>query len=229
MKRTNVNFLIAAALVLVSLPLVSCNDGDDYYWPDFYPNATVTVKTTETGRLFLQLDDRTTLLPVNLTTSPFDGKEVRALTNYRSVPQDSGEYDEAVHVNWIDSIRTKAMVPFVEGRNDDLYGSEPIEIVDDRITSVEDGYLTLHLRMPWYDPNIKHHINLLTGGNPDDPYEVELRHDAKGDGCVRVSDAYIAFRLDGLPDTGGETVKLRLTWRSSRGIRRAEFDYRTGN
>ncbi len=220
--------MIAAALVLVSL--FSCNDRDEYYyWPANYPNAVVTVKTADDGSIFLQLDDATTLQPSNITAHPFDGKEVRAFTNYRTKAILSGFYNELVHVNWIDSIRTKTPVPFVEGENDELYGSSPIEIVDDWITVVEDGYITLHMRMAWSNPGIKHNINLLTGVNPDNPYEVELRHDAKGDGCVRVSDAYVAFRLDDLPDTEGKTVKLHLTWKSSRGIRSAEFDYRTRN
>ncbi len=176
--------------------------------------------------MYLQLDDQTTLLPANLTVSPFE-EEVRALTNYREVAGESGVYDQLVYVNWLEQILTKETAPFVEGENDGLYGTAPLEIVDDWVTLVEDGYLTLHLHIAWSAPDIKHHLNLLTGGNPDNPYEVELRHDAKGDGSSKVSDAYVAFRLNDLPDTEGETVKLRLTWKSPRGNRSAEFDYRT--
>ena len=226
MKR-KIAFFVTAA-VLASFSLYSCNNMDDQdAWPDYYPNAMVTVKTADDGSIFFQLDDATTLLPTNIDRHPFGGKEVRAFTNYRSGATLSGFYNESVYVNWVDSILTKAPVPFVEGRNDELYGTAPLEIVDDWITVVEDGYLTLHLYMEWYDPSIKHHISLLTGGNPNDPYEVELRHDMKGDTGGRISDAYVAFRLDGLPDTNGETVKLQLKWTSSRGNRTAEFDYKT--
>ncbi len=241
MKRTNYFFLVVAALG--SLSLFSCNNLDEGYYEDIFPKAVVTVKTADDGSVFLQLDDATTLQPANITAHPFDGKEVRAFTNYRTKAMLSGFYNELVHVNWIDSIRTKNPVQLVEGGNAELYGSAPVEIVDDWITSVEDGYLTLHLLIEWYAHNKKHYINLLTGGNPDDPYEVELRHDAEGeyDG-IEFSDgsygyggygygghAYVAFRLDGLPDTEGETVKLKLKWQSPRGNRSAEFDYRTRN
>ncbi len=225
MKRKIVFFLTAA--VFASFSLFSCNVMDDNdAWQNYYPNAMVTVKTAGDGSIFFQLDDATRLQPTNITTHPFGGKEVRAFTNYRL---ETVIYDGAdkVHVNWIDSILTKAPVPFVEGRNDELYGTAPLDIVDDWITVVEDGYLTLHLLMEWHDPSIKHRISLLTGGNPADPYEVELRHDMRGDTSGNVSNAYVAFRLDGLPDTNGETVKLRLKWNSSRGNRTAEFDYRT--
>jgi hypothetical protein len=224
MKLKSAYFLIAAALV----SLTSCLDQDDYYlWGDIYPNAIVTVKTADDGRMFLQLDEETTLLPDNMTASPFGDKEVRALTNFKSLAGEKEGYDEIVYVNWIDSILTKNPVPFVAGENDKLYGSAPVDIVDDWITIVEDGYLTLHLRMEWGDQNKQHRINLLTGGNPDDPYQVELRHDAMGDGNGMAYDTYAAFCLDSLPDTKGETVKLKLVWESLRGSRSAEFDYCT--
>ncbi len=219
-----------AAAAIAALSLDSCSNvvDRDASWPNYFPNAMVTVKTADDGTLFLQLDDETTLRPTNITTHPFDGKEVRAFTNYRSEAMLSGGiFTKTVHVNWLDSILTKPTVPFVEGRNDELYGTAPLEIVDDWITVVEDGYLTLHLNVEWWNPSIKHRLNLVTGVNPDDPYEVELRHDTRGDTGGRVSDAYVAFRLDELPDTNGETVKLRLRWKSSRGNRSAEFDYRT--
>ena len=232
MKRKTLFFPIAAALV--SLSLFSCSFPDhnsDSDWPTHYPNAMVTVKQHVGGQIFLQLDDQTTLKPDNITTHPFDGKEVRAFTNYRELTGDGGEYDELVHVYWLDSILTKSTVPYPEEGSgqgaDELYGNAQIDIVDDWITVVEDGYLTLHLRTEWYDANIKHRISLLTGGNPDNPYEVELRHDPNGDRVGKVADGYVAFRLSELPDTEGETVKLRLKWNSSRGERTVEFDYKT--
>ena len=36
-------------------------------------------------QVFLQLDDKTTLLPTNMTKSPYGEKEVRALVNYKEV------------------------------------------------------------------------------------------------------------------------------------------------
>lgn len=40
-------------------------------------------------------------------------------------------------------------------------------------------------------------------------------------------DALVAFKLDGLPDTEGKTVKLALKWKSFSGDKSAEFDYCT--
>lgn len=76
-----------------------------------FPNALVTVKTDADQTVFLQLDDKTTLLPTNMTKSPYGEKEVRALVNYKEVDEPSDIYTQAVHINWIDSILTKPIAP----------------------------------------------------------------------------------------------------------------------
>lgn len=224
MKKSTL--LLTAGLLFGSLFLPSCLD-DDNDVNRLYPNALVTVKHTGDNTLYLQLDDKTTLLPVNLTTSPFGEKEVRALVNYKQVDIPSSGYDQAVHVNWIDSIRTKGMVPNLGDENDQKYGNDPVEIVRDWVTVAEDGYLTLRFRTEWGYPRVVHYVNLFSTNNPENPYEVEFRHNANGDIGGRLGDGLVAFRLDSLPDTQGETVKLKLKWRSFSGEKSAEFDYKT--
>lgn len=41
------------------------------------------------------------------------------------------------------------------------------------------------------------------------------------------TDGYVAFRLNSLPDTKGETVKLKVKFLSPRGEKTAEFEYKT--
>src|SRR5690606_11271713 len=192
-----------------------------------YPNALVTVKEAADETVYFQLDETTTLLPVNITSHPFDSKEVRALVNYEEVDDSSEEYDQAVRVNWIDSIRTKLMAPNLGEDNDNEYGNDPVEIVSDLVTIAEDGYLTLRFRTMWSQLGITHYVNLIPTNNPENPYEVQFKHDANGDVSGRVGDGLVAFRLDQLPDTEGETVKLKLIWDSFNGEKSMEFDYRT--
>lgn len=216
-----------ACILLGALLLPSCLDDDNSDWNKLYPNALVTVKHASDETVFLQLDDKTTLLPVNLKSSPFGSKEVRALVNYEEVDDSSKEYDQAVRVNWIDSIRTKPMAPNLGDKNDEKYGDDPVEIVNDWVTIAEDGYLTLRFRTLWGYQRIVHYVNLIPTNNPDNPYEVEFRHDANGDYADRRGDGLVAFKLDKLPDTKGKTVKLKLIWKSFSGEKSAEFDYRT--
>ncbi len=219
--------LAVATVVATSIGFQSCLDDDDnnaYYLR--YPNALVTVKEAADGAFFLQLDDKTTLLPTNVKTSPFGDKEVRALMNYSEVDEASGEYTKAVHINWIDSILTKPIAPDLGEENDKIYGTDPVEIVNDWVTLAEDGYLTLRFRTVWGGSK-KHFVNLLLGQNPENPYEVEFRHNVYGDTYGETGDGLVAFKLDELPDTEGKTVKLKLKWKSFSGDKSAEFDYCT--
>ncbi len=221
--------LISATVLLGGLSL-SCNKNDGYDMSMYYPNVLVTVKNVPDGTCFLQLDDKTTLKPVNLSKSPFGKKEVRALANVLKVRDDASPYNQAVKVNWIDSIRTKALVQTAGTDNDKIFGTAPLEIVNNWITIVEDGYLTICFYGIWGRTGKVHYVNLLTGTNPEDPYELELRHNANGDvsGYGEKATGLIAFNLRSLPDTQGRTVKLKIKYSSFSGNKTVSFDYVTG-
>ena len=135
------NKLLASVAVLASVMIFqSCLDDDDNdYYRYAWPNALVTVKPVADNSFFMQVDDSTTLLPVNMKKSPYGEKEVRALVNFDPVNESSGEYDKAVHINWIDSILTKPIAPLLGSDNDAVYGTDPEEIVNDRVTLAEEG------------------------------------------------------------------------------------------
>lgn len=222
----NKKALIALAIAVSGMTLQSCLDDDDSYNLRF-PNALVTVKTAADQTFFLQLDEKTTLLPTNLKQSPYGDKEVRALVNYKNVDEPSGAYNQAVHINWMDSLLTKPIAPDLGEENDQVYGTDPVEMVNDWVTIAEDGYLTLRFRTVRGSSPQKHFVNLLQGNNPENPYEVEFRHNAYGDTYGQEADGLVAFKLDALPDTEGKTVKLKLKWKSYSGEKSAEFDYCT--
>ena len=230
MKKHAFRWLAIAAAVL---SLAACKLDDDSFDPSImYPSALVTVKTdADNSSFWMQLDDETVLHAVNLKKSPFGAKEVRALVNYRRPTADEfqkgGLQDDAnnVYVNWMDSILTKKAIPST-GKDDSTYGNDPVEIVGDWTTVVEDGYITLRFRTNWNRGTV-HKINLLTGTDPDDPYKVVLHHDAGGDLYGEAGDALVAFRLSDLPDTKGATVDLTLKWQSFSGEKTAKFKYRT--
>lgn len=208
--------------------LSSCLDDDDnYYYNMGAYNGIVTAKTDTDGTFFLQLDDSTTLLPANIASSPFGDKEVRALLNFDYAEESPGKYDKAAHVFWIDSILTKPMATDLGEKNDSVYGTDPIDIVSDWVNIAEDGYLNLHFRFVTNHTGNKHFVNLLPTNNPDNPYEVEFRHNAYGDNYGKPGDGMVAFKLDALPDTEGKTVKLKLKWKSYSGEKTAEFNYRS--
>lgn len=228
MKKLDKSFLAFAAVGVAALSLVSCDDDKDnmmYYHP-YTVNAIVTVKPIDSDCYF-QLDDETTLQPINLKGSPYGDKEVRALVNYYEMVEVVNPNSLNIYVNWMDSIRTKSTVPTLGDLNDETYGNDPIEIVNDWYTVAEDGYLTLRFRTLSDRSGRVHYVNLLTGVDENDPYTVELRHDACGDVSGIATDGLIAFNLNELPDTNGEVVKLTLKWKGYEADKSATFDYCT--
>ncbi len=201
----------------------SCIDNDDNSMSKRLPTAIVTVCPSEDGSFVMNLDNATMLRASNLTTSPFGKKEVRALVNYtEEIASEKRMALRSVHVNWIDSIRTKAPLAF-SSETDDTYGNDPIEIIADWVTVAEDGYITLRVRTRWGYSHTPHTLNLLTGVNPENPYEMELRHNANGDLYGDYGDTLIAFNLNEMPDFK-DTVKIKLRWNSFSGEKSTEFD-----
>ena len=227
MKRVKLSLATVAAVVAAfAMQACSSNFTDGMTVGDFYPNALVTVKPVDANSFYLQLDEQTTLRPMNMKGSPYGSKEVRALVTYTEVPDDPRPYDKAVRISWMDSILTKQAI-MKAPLEETFYGNDPVEIVKDWVTVVEDGYLTLRFRTASGNDGRIHYVNLVAGQNPDNPYEVEFCHDAQGDVMGDMFDGLVAFKLDCLPDTEGKTVKLLLKWNSFSGPKQVELDYCT--
>lgn len=222
MAKQHLLLSVVGFVLLMMLP--SCINDDDSS-ELLRPTALVTVCPNADGSFIMQLDDETQLVPTNLKTSPFGAKEVRALVNYTETnvsPQDKKVRN--VEVNWLDSIRTKLPVETLGEQDAVKFGNDPVEIVQDWVTVAEDGYLTLRIRTLWGSPQTNHVLNLVTGTNPEDPYELELRHDAKGDKNGSWGDALIAFNLNNLPGADAGKAKIKLKWKSFTGDKSAEFE-----
>lgn len=223
MKRFKLSLLAILAFVAATT-LPSCNVNDDDDNGTMYPNALVTVKPIDANSFYMQLDEHTTLKPVNMKGSPYGDEEVRALVTYTEVNENPAPYDKAIRVTWMDDILTKPTIVRTADNEED-YGNDPVEIVDDWVTIVEDGYITLRFRTISSNTGHKHRVNLVAE-NPDNPYEVTFYHDAEGDNYGDMMfDGLVAFRLNTLPDTQGQSVKLKLRWNSFSGMKEHEFDY----
>lgn len=222
---TKCKFLITAlGLFASTMTFQSCLDDDDDNIELHRPTAIVTVSPVDDGSFMMYLDKSTVLIPSNMNQSPYGNKEVRALVNYSEETQAGYGADiRSVKVNWLDSIRTKMPVVITNAEDLNQFANDPIEIVNDWVTVAEDGYLTLRIRTLWGPSKTPHYIDLVSGTNADDPYELILRHDAKGDLGGRMGDGLIAFNLNKLPHHGTD-MKIKLKWQSFTGPKSAEFD-----
>ncbi len=222
MKNARLFFYLI--IFLVATTLYSCNDDDDVgYWVYYGPNATVTIKPLSDDAFYMQLDDTTTLFATNVTNPPYGQKEVRAFINFTEVDKVNNDYTMSVRLNYVDSMLTKKSIPYSEENNLD-YGNDPIEIVPSWINVVEDGYITLYFSTLWGNNSIAHSVNLLTGVNPDDPYEVEFRHNAFGDVIGAWGNGVVAFKLPNFPVETSENVNITLKYNSFSGQKTIIFE-----
>ncbi|MFG6426800.1 NigD-like protein [Lepagella muris] len=216
--------LISSILLMASsVAFQSCSSDDNDSWDMYRPTALVTVCPTSDGGFIMQLDNNTTLYPTNMDKSPYGSKEVRALVNYDEDNLEKSDRKD-VHVNWIDSIRTKFPEIYIDETSNDKFGNDPVEIVNDWVTVAEDGYLTMRLRALWGNNSKPHSFHLVSGKNPEDPFELELRHNNNGDIGNNLGDILIAFNLNELPRNGSDNVKLKIHWKSFQGDKSHEFD-----
>ncbi len=221
MKNFRITLAIAAAAAAMTASLSSCSKLDDNtndaYWG---PNALVTVKTTDSGASYFQVDEKTTLEPQGWT-NPYK-REVRALLRYSETSEASDLFSKKVKVEWIDSVRTKSAVAyddeFKKGNN------VAVALYNDWITCCEDGYLTIHFGT-WFgrDGKIVHYMDLAV--DPE-THDLHLRHDNNGDnGDVAWGEGVIAFKIDDLLGDVKDGQELTLHWKNSNGDGSAKVKY----
>ena len=227
MKKTVKLFIMMAALA--ALPVFhSCQKMDT----DSITNAIVTVIPPQSGTtIAIMLDENTMAYPVNFSGNDLGTKEKRALITFREPKgKEAKNFSSAgpqIFITWIQTILTKQLAENLgEEQNAESYGQDPVEILDDWTTLAEDGYMNICFRT-WWGGASTHVVNMVYTPEENNPYCVTFYHDAKGDNEIDASNGLVAFSLDELPDTQGQTVDLLVKWMSFSGPKQATFKYRT--
>ena len=70
-----------------------------------------------------------------------------------------------------------------------------LDVIEDWMTSLEDGFLTIHYSAWFGNSNVWHHLT-LTPEDKENPLVLTLRHDAKGDEPLEKTDALIYFDIN---------------------------------
>lgn len=218
MKTLKTLFLGLGAL-LATLSFNSCLDDDNSYNGNW---GIVTVKPLSSEAYYLQLDDSTTMLPVNSRAPHFGlDKERRARVFFTLVTDSTPKnYDYAGIIDRIDSILTKTIVPSLGEKNDEVYGDDAIDL---NSVWIEDGYINFQFTA-YFGGSEKHFINLVQMDETK-PYELEFRHNAYNDPWTSTSWGLAAFKLNTLPDTEGKDVALKIKFKSYQGDKTFEIKY----
>ncbi len=220
MKKKSAHILLAILALLLS----SCSvaEGPDHLSVDGEKQYTaiVTVKKSPADTVYFQLNDSIKVYPVNY--QEFDRMQ-RVICNVTVANKHTGSFPYTCQVQWLEALEEG----FVSS-DSSIAGSDGLTIMDDWITCVEDGYMTLHYFTYWGRDAKRHGFNLITGSNPADPYEVVLKHNANGDAKDELGDSIICFDINSLPDTGGAYKTLTLKWTNSGGATSTkEFRFKT--
>ena len=128
---------------------------------------------------------------------------------------------ESIYIHWVTALEegTVSRTPV------SALGGDPMDIVTDWITSLEDGFLTIHYSVRTTG-NVLHTFTLAPGEKAG---EYVLLHDAHGDQGGELTEGIICFPVSALlPETGGETVTLSLDYLNLQNSRtRLTVDYRS--
>ena len=205
------------------LAVVGCAkaDMDSGRWYDVSENEDLAIGTlrSQDGVRYIKLDENTCSQVMNPETVSEIKDGTRIFLEFRYVVSESvvSFCTDAILVEWATPIDQGSvyLLDFVEAFSGDKIDSgkytDPIDIVADWMTSLEDGFLTLHYLIS-QSGNKKHSFALYRGMYVNDKYEYYLVHDADGDKGA-VSDGIVCFDVSqALPDTEGDPVKLSLVY-----------------
>lgn len=198
---------------------------------DVTSQAIGTVKTRE-GIRFIQLDAVSAGFVVNPNEIQGFADGTRVYLQYWTVLSTSTPdfCSDAILVEWASPIEQggKSGWNFEEAFSTDAIEtatySDPMDIVSDWMTSLEDGFLTLHYMIPTSGEK-KHHFLLYQSLYDSNQYY--LIHKADGDTKGSVMDGIVCFDVSrSLPQTEGKTVKLSFAYIDlNHTEKRLTFDY----
>lgn len=206
--------LLAASCSAEAGPKAAADAPDEYR-----ADVVVTIKQDTDGTVFFQYGkDR--LFPGE--GYPFPG-QCRAMGSVTIYAAEVPLYGHRVYVNWLEPIDAGTFLPQYSSVH---AGGDGIDILTSSwITSVEDGYLTLHYKAWWGEPAGHHDFNLAQGS---DPYELTVCHNAHGDGRDVYSEGTVYFDINALPPTEDGPHKLKINWTTTEGKpASAEFEFET--
>ena len=193
-------------------------DNRGYFDPGKSVNEDLAIGTlrSQDGVRYIKLDDKTCSQVMNPETVSDIKDGTRVFLEFRYVVAEkvASFCTDAILVEWVSPIDAGDVyfIGFEESFSVDNKKSrtytDPVDIVTDWMTSLEDGFLTLHYMIP-QSGNKKHGFAVYPSM---DKQEFYLVHDADGDKGP-VSDGIVCFDVSHLlPDTGGEKVKLSLVY-----------------
>ena len=222
MRNKSTQYIRWAAVMVVLVLLAGCAKGADFnildpegsYSDKITPSwmgdelalAIGTVRSQD-GVRFIRLDEKSCSQVMNPKEIAGIQDGTRVFLQYRYVVSESiADFcTDAILVEWASPLDVGSVGDLTAKSR----GEDPVDIILDWMTSLEDGFFTLHYSIP-ASGNVKHDFTLYRGDSKD---VFILSHDAHGDTKGSLMDGLVCFDVSSLlPDTEGKTVKLYLDY-----------------
>ena len=218
MRQNCMRHIWGAAVMVVLVFLAGCSKAQYDFMPENEKGyaymdpqsgtddlAIGTVRSRD-GVRFIRLDEKScsqVMNPKEIADIP-DGTRVFLQYRYVVAASIADFCTDAILVEWaspLDMGEIRYEMHAIDG--------DPVDILMDWITSLEDGFLTLHYSIQ-ASGNVKHDFSLYPSVEPD---TYRLVHDAHRDIRGTQTDGIVCFDVSGLlPDTEGKTVTLHLDY-----------------
>lgn len=176
--------------------------------------AVGTVKSRD-GVRYIQLDAVSTGFVVNPSEIKAIADGTRVFLEYLVVlSTETPDFcSDAILVEWATplDVGDRSILNFEESFSEESFlATDPVDIVPDWITSLEDGFLTLHYTVRSSGEK-KHTFSLYEGMGEGGRYF--FVHDANGDTGRNLTDGIVCFPMaDLLPETENGTVTITVTY-----------------
>ena len=219
MRQIFTRYIRWAAVMVVLGFLSACMKADvdyfDYYGDRGYFNpdtvkgendlAIGTVRSQD-GVRYIRLDEMSCSQVMNPKeiADIKDGTRVFLQFRYVVAPSIAEFCTDAILVEWVSPLDMGEIRYEMSAS-----AGDPVDILTDWMTSLEDGFLTLHYAIK-ASGSVKHEFSLYPSTEPN---AYRLIHDAHGDGKGSQTDGIVCFEVSGvLPDMAGEKVALHLDY-----------------
>ena len=201
---------------LGSLLVTSCQkEGDNYSVGDFIVTFGVVKKSLNSWENHvLYLDNGDKFIPVT-SSLQLDSLQInqRVLVNFAPYKEEvNSDKSKTIYgkINVVKNILYKNILQLSQSNSDSI-GQDPIIVRDSWVTS--DSILTVDFK--YFMKGAIHYINLAyspDGRGKENPYILELRHNASGDHQIYGTSGYVSFNLGALKIAGRHKTDFYLRY-----------------
>lgn len=202
-------FLIIPILALVGFISFACSDDSENNYES--KQSAATIKSLHDSTRILQLDQDNVLKASNMKDYAQipDGRVIVTYEDHGLITTPAG-YSSQWHSGKITKLEPIATYKPVE-YGDSVVSNDRIEVLlNNPMTCVQDGYLTIAYEVGSCNKDIQHHFTLQ---KTEKPLVFQLHHDNGGDiSASHVKEGVIAFDLRDLVPTNGEKHNIVIKY-----------------